>query len=69
MTKEQFKKQVCEAIDRAAEEIFGIAQRILEQPELGYGEEKTAALVRETFDRLGIPFTYPHALTGVKGKL
>ena len=69
MTKEQCKKQVCEAIDRAAEEIFGIAQRILEQPELGYGEEKTAALVRETFDRLGIPFTYPHALTGVKGKL
>ena len=69
MTREQCKKQVCDAIDRAAEEIFAIAERILNEPEMGYREEKTAALVRQTFDKLGIGYTYPHALTGVKGTL
>ncbi|MBR4960213.1 MAG: amidohydrolase [Clostridia bacterium] len=69
MTREQCKKQVCEAIDRAAAEIFAIAEEILAHPELGYREEKTAALVRRIFDTLGIGYTYPHALTGVKGKL
>jgi len=69
MTKEQCKKQVCDAIDRAAEQIYTLAETILKNPELGYLEEKTSALVRETFDRLEIPHTYPHAVTGVKGTL
>ncbi|MBQ8402754.1 MAG: amidohydrolase [Clostridia bacterium] len=69
MTKEQCKKQICEAIDRSADRILSLAEKILAEPELGYREEKTSALVRETFDALGIPYTWPHAVTGVKGTL
>ncbi|MBE6614803.1 MAG: amidohydrolase [Ruminococcaceae bacterium] len=69
MTREQCKKQICDAIDRAADEIFAITEEILAHPEMGYREENTSALVRRTFDTLGIGCTYPHALTGVKGKL
>ena len=69
MTKEECKKQVCEAIDAAAGEIYQLAETILTNPEMGYREENTSALVRQTFDTLGISYTYPHALTGVKGTL
>ena len=38
-------------------------------PELGFFEEKTSGLIREEFDKLEIPFEYPFAITGVKGKI
>ena len=69
MTREECKKQVCDAIDAAAETIYALAETILANPELGYLEEKTSALVRNTLDTLGIPYTWPHAVTGVKGTL
>ena len=52
-----------------AAEIKAIGERVWEMPELGYREEKTSALVRETLSDLGVEYTYPHALTGVKARL
>lgn len=69
MTREECKKQVCDAIDRAAAEIIGLAETIRDTPELGYLEEKTSALVREAFAKWEIPYSWPHAVTGVKGTL
>ena len=47
MNTEALKKKVCEQIDQRREEMIRVAQRMLKQPELGYREFKTAALVKE----------------------
>ena len=46
MTRDELKRNVFAAIDRRAEEIVGLGERIRKQPEMGFKEVKTAALVR-----------------------
>ena len=65
-TKEDLKARVCEAIDQRAQEIIGIAQHILNNPEPGFREQKTSRFVQEQFDRLELPHKDGLALTGVK---
>lgn len=69
MDNNELFKRVNSAIDAAADEIVEIGRIIYANPELGYREEKTSRLVRDVFDRLGIKYTYPHALTGVRGTI
>jgi amidohydrolase len=64
---EKLKSIVCQEIDRRSEEIIGVAQTILENPEPGFREVKTSRLVAEKFSELGIPYRDSLALTGVKG--
>ncbi|MBR5239176.1 MAG: amidohydrolase [Clostridia bacterium] len=56
-------------IEEQKEQILSIAEEILKNPEVGYFEEKTSALVRKTFDDLEITYEYPLAITGVKAIL
>lgn len=69
MNNTELFERVNNAIDAAENEIIDIGRKIYANPELGYREEKTSGLVREVFDKLGIKYTYPHALTGVRGKI
>jgi metal-dependent amidase/aminoacylase/carboxypeptidase family protein len=46
MTRDELKRRVFAAIDRRAEEIIGLGERIRKQPEMGFKEVKTAGLVR-----------------------
>lgn len=69
MDKATLKAQVCEAIDQRAEEIIGIGNYLLHNPELGYKEVKSAALVAEKFAALGLEYREGLALTGVKAEL
>ncbi len=69
MTKQELKKIVAAEIDAAQDKIIEIAEKILKNPEMGYKEYKTAALVKETFSSLGIEYRDGLAITGVKGKL
>ncbi|HEV8530986.1 MAG TPA: amidohydrolase [Methylomirabilota bacterium] len=66
MTKDELKRRIFEAIDKRADEIIGIGERILKNPEMGFKEVKTAALVQETFQRLGLESRTGLAMTGVR---
>ena len=66
MTKDELKRRIFEAIDSRADEIIGIGERILKNPEMGFKEVKTAALVHETFQRLGLESRTGLAMTGVR---
>ena len=68
-TKEELKKKVCDAIDRRREKIEEIGDTILQNPELGFKEFKTAKLVSEVMTEFGIPHQTGLAITGVKGEL
>jgi amidohydrolase len=66
MTKDELKRRIFEAIDKRADAIIGIGERILKNPEMGFKEVKTAALVQETFQRLGLESRTGLAMTGVR---
>ncbi|MFY9442200.1 MAG: amidohydrolase, partial [Tepidanaerobacteraceae bacterium] len=66
MDKEQLKEQVSQAIDQHRDEIIRIGEQIFNNPELGFKEHKTSALVKEVFKKLGLPYEENLAITGVK---
>jgi amidohydrolase len=68
-SKEELKRAVCDAIDRHADAIIDLGETILRNPETGFNEVRTAALVAQRMNAVGLS---PHgglALTGVKGRL
>lgn len=68
MTLYEIKKRIICAIEENYEWIINLGDTVRNNPELGYCEEKTSALVREVFDKLKITYVYPVAMTGVKAK-
>ena len=68
-SKEDLKRRVCQAIDDRAGEIVNLAKTILENPEPGFRETKTAALVAGTFAQMGVPFRAGLAVTGIRADL
>jgi len=68
-SKEELKRAVCETIDRHANAIIDLGETILRHPETGFNEVKTAALVGERMNSLGLKPRTGLALTGVKGRL
>ena len=68
-SKEELKALVFREIDSRADEIIGLAQTILKNPEPGFREVKTSRLVSDKFAELGIPFRAGLGLTGVRGEL
>lgn len=70
MTKAtSLKQQVCAEIDARSKEIIGVGEAIMDEPELGFKEVRTADRVKETFEKLGLTFEDGLALTGVKAVL
>jgi len=66
MTRQELKRRIAEAVDRRAEEIIDLGERIRRHPELGFKETRTAKLVEETFRGLGLRPRTGLALTGVR---
>ncbi|MEC9289084.1 MAG: amidohydrolase [Chloroflexota bacterium] len=66
---EELKKLACETIEKRKKEIVGLAQQVLANPEAGFREVKTAQLVAEKFQELGISHQRGLALTGLKGRI
>ncbi len=69
MDRETLKKQVCAAIDQRRERIVALGEAIMDDPELGFKEVRTARRVAEIFAELQLPFEEGLALTGVKAQL
>ncbi len=63
------EKMVMDTIDGNKERIIEIGKRILKNPELGFREFQTSALVKELFEELRLDVKDKIAFTGVKGVL
>src|SRR2546427_13120477 len=66
MTKDELKHRVYQAIDQRGEEIIGLGEQIRRHTELGFKEVKTARLVQDTFQKLGLAPRAGLAQTGVR---
>lgn len=66
---DELKAKVQAEIDRRGEDIVRVAQTILQHPEPGFREHRTAQLVAQKFQELGISYQDGIAITGVKGIL
>ncbi len=67
LPKEELKARACQEIDRRRDEFIGLAKTILETPEPGFKEFKTAETVSRKFTELGIKHKTGIGITGVKG--
>src|SRR5262244_1280247 len=67
-TKEHVKREILAAIDRRADQIVGLGERIRRAPELGFKEVKTARVVEEAFAGLGLAPKTGLALTAVRAE-
>ena len=66
-SKQELKNRVRQAIDDKADEIVRVSKTILDNPETGFREVKTAKLVANLFGQWGIQHRKGLALTGIKG--
>ena len=56
MDKESLKNKVCARIDESREQIVGVGEAIMDEPELGFKEDNTATRVRSFFDEIGLEY-------------
>ena len=68
-TKEELKRKVCEQIDRDSDSITGLGEDIMDHPELGFKEVRTAQRVAELLGGMNLPLEDGLAITGVKAVL
>jgi amidohydrolase len=66
---DKLKKQICKCIDEHQDMILGIADEIWENPERGFREYKTAALVKRVFQELELPVKDKIAITGCRAEI
>jgi len=63
------KTSVCETIDQSRDQIIGLGESIMDDPELGFKEFQTSNRVKEQFEALGLVAEQGMAITGVKAIL
>ena len=66
MQHEDLKRRVLEEIDRNADHLIGVGNRIYRDPELGFKEFRTARIVADEFQRLSLGYHEGIAITGLK---
>lgn len=66
MSHEDLKRRVLEEIDRNADYLMSVGERIYRDPELGFKEFRTAKIVAEEYGKLGLGFDEGIAITGLK---
>lgn len=66
---DKLKNRICQCIDEHQDMILGIADEIWNNPEIGYYEHKTSAIVKKVFQKLNLPFKDKLAVTGCRAEL
>ena len=69
VSREELKRKAMELIDSRADELVNLSKTILENPEPGFRETKTARLVARKFAEMGVQSRVGLALTGVRADL
>ena len=69
MHVDDLKRVVAQEIDRRGEELVRVAQAIVQHPEPGFREVRTAALVHQKLSEMGVQHRTGIAVTGLKGYL
>lgn len=67
--RDTLKQRVCDTVDQRRKRIIDIGESIMDAPELGFKESRTADRVMRELDEVGLPFESQLALTGVKAVL
>ncbi len=65
---DDLKAEACRVIDARRQEIIDLGEAILRQPETGFNEVKTAELIADRLQALGLEPRRGLAVTGVKGR-
>ena len=68
-TKQELKDKAFAEIDQRADELINLSKQILANPEPGFREFKTAALVGDKFAQMGVPFRSGLGMTGLRGEI
>ncbi len=68
-SREALKQKVSEAIDSRREDIISAGEAIMDAPELGFKEHRTADRVKDVFESAQLEFEDGLAITGVKAVL
>ena len=68
-TTQELKARVEAEIDRQGQQLIATTKKILNNPEPGFREVKTARTVAESFQSMGIPYEDGIGITGLKGML
>ena len=63
------KKELFSIIDKNAEKIIALGDKLFDCPELGFKEFKTAEMIKEELDSLGISYESEIGMTGIKAVL
>ena len=66
---DDLKTKAVAEIDRRGDELIGISKTILDNPEPGFREFKTARTVAQAFRRFGIPYKDSIGITGLRADL
>ncbi len=69
MEVSSLKEQVLKEFDSIKDEIIEIGDDIFSHPELGFKEVRTSGIVKNFFEKYGIPYQDGLAITGVKGEI
>ena len=69
MSKDEMKKQLCAAVDAAALDIKNYADDIAVHPELGFSETRTAKMLADELEKLGLKVDKGLAITGLRADI